>query len=86
MKVILSKWGNSLAVRIPAGLVRELSLKDGAALECAKTPTGTLELIPATKKARGTWFRNHFARVNERIIEQPMTTPAAKLLREEERY
>ena len=27
MKV--SKWGNSLAVRLPAGLVRELGLKEG---------------------------------------------------------
>lgn len=86
MKVILSKWGNSLAVRIPARLVRDLSLKNGAALECARTPAGTLELIPADKKARGAWFRNHFVRVNERIAEQSMTTPTAQLLREEERY
>lgn len=25
----ISKWGNSLAVRLPADLVRELGLKDG---------------------------------------------------------
>ena len=25
----VAKWGNSLAVRLPAGLVRELSLKEG---------------------------------------------------------
>lgn len=86
MKVILSKWGNSLAIRIPAGLARDLSLKSGASLECAKTPAGTLELIPDSKKARGAWFRSHFARVNERIIEQSMTTPTAQLLRKEERY
>jgi antitoxin MazE len=86
MKVILSKWGNSLAVRIPAGLARDLSLKSGASLECEKTPAGTLELIPAGKETRGAWFRNHFARVNERIAAQSMTTPTAQLLREEARY
>lgn len=86
MKVILSKWGNSLAVRIPAGLARDLSLENGASLECARTPAGTLELIPASNKARRAWFRNHFARVNERIVGQSMTTPTARLLREEERY
>ena len=29
----LSKWGNSLAVRLPANLVRELGLKEGDYVE-----------------------------------------------------
>ncbi|MEO0415834.1 MAG: AbrB/MazE/SpoVT family DNA-binding domain-containing protein [Verrucomicrobiota bacterium] len=33
MKVKLSKWGNSLAVRIPAPLAERIGLEEGAALE-----------------------------------------------------
>ncbi len=34
MKV--AKWGNSLAVRLPAALVRELGLKEGAQIDLLK--------------------------------------------------
>ncbi len=86
MHLIISKWGNSLAVRIPAEVARELALKEGAVVECETTSTGTLELIPADKKTRAKWLREHFARVNTRLADQKMTTPASRLLREEERY
>ena len=29
----VAKWGNSLAVRLPAGLVRELGLKEGDSID-----------------------------------------------------
>ena len=32
----VSKWGNSLAVRLPAGLVRELGLKEGDQIDLVK--------------------------------------------------
>lgn len=32
----VSKWGNSLAVRLPAGLVRELGLKEGDQIELVR--------------------------------------------------
>lgn len=32
----VSKWGNSLAVRLPAALVRELGLKEGDQIELLK--------------------------------------------------
>lgn len=31
----VAKWGNSLAVRLPAGLVREMGLKEGDRIELA---------------------------------------------------
>ena len=86
MHLIVSKWGNSLAVRIPAEVARELSLKEGAVVECETTPAGTLELVPADKKMRAKWLQDHFARVNARLAGQKLTTPASRLLREEERY
>ena len=32
----IAKWGNSLAVRLPAGLVRELGLKEGDRIDLVK--------------------------------------------------
>ena len=32
----VAKWGNSLAVRLPAGLVRELGLKEGDQVDLLK--------------------------------------------------
>ncbi len=86
MQLTLSRWGNSLAVRIPAEVARSLRLEEGAQVECATTAAGTLELIPAGKAARATWLQNHFAQVNARLAEQPLTTSSTQLLREEERY
>ena len=33
MEAIVKKWGNSLGIRIPSLIVRELSLKDGSSVE-----------------------------------------------------
>lgn len=86
MQLTVSRWGNSLAVRIPAEVARALALEEGTVVDCSTTQTGTLEFIPAGKKARAEWLQGHFAGVNARLARQPMTTPASQLLREEERY
>ncbi len=86
MQLTISRWGNSLAVRIPAEVARNLALEEGAVVECAATAEGTLELVPAGKKAREAWLRNHFEQVNARLAGKPVTTPCTQLLREEERY
>jgi antitoxin MazE len=36
----VARWGNSLAVRIPAKMVKELALKEGDNVEIAVTPLG----------------------------------------------
>jgi antitoxin MazE len=33
METVLTKWGNSLGVRIPVSIVKELSLKNGSIME-----------------------------------------------------
>lgn len=58
----VSKWGNSLAVRLPAAVVEALGLKDGDHVEIqvagkqafavAKAP-GTRELLARLRKFRG---------------------------------
>ena len=42
MKV--SRWGNSLALRLPRDVVEELSLKEGDAVRVTRRPNGDLEV------------------------------------------
>jgi antitoxin MazE len=58
----VSKWGNSLAIRLPAAVVKALGLKEGddiilhaagkRSLEIEKTP-GAKELLARLRKFRG---------------------------------
>ena len=58
----VSKWGNSLAVRLPATIVEALHLKDGDDIEIhvvgartfeVKKSTGARELLARLRKYRG---------------------------------
>jgi antitoxin MazE len=40
----ISKWGNSLAVRLPKALVDELGLKEGDELDVVAAKTGAIEV------------------------------------------
>ena len=42
--MFVSKWGNSLAVRLPKALVDELGLKEGDELNVVAACKGTLEV------------------------------------------
>jgi len=74
----VSKWGNSLAVRLPASVVRALELKEGdqielhlanrRSLEVSKVP-GRRELLQRLRKYRGSLpatFRFDRLEANER--------------------
>jgi antitoxin component of MazEF toxin-antitoxin module len=86
MKITVAKWGNSLAVRIPAEIARELKLDEGSKVECIVSSQGALELTPAPRRSGSKWLKSHFAAVNEKLAGVKMTTPASTLLDEEERY
>ena len=55
MDLHVAKWGNSLALRIPAEVVRRLGLREGATVEAQLTVDGTLPIRPAR------WNRKAFA-------------------------
>jgi antitoxin MazE len=55
MDIQLSKWGNSLAVRIPAEFVRSAGLKEGDALRVTLSGDGGLNRRP------GNFDRKRFA-------------------------
>lgn len=46
MDLQINRWGNSLAVRLPAQLVRQLGLQEGSQVSAELTPEGDLKLSP----------------------------------------
>ena len=48
MVVKISRWGNSLAVRIPSGMARAVKLKEGSDLEIAEAD-GCIVLRPLNR-------------------------------------
>ncbi|MEX2578119.1 MAG: AbrB/MazE/SpoVT family DNA-binding domain-containing protein [Verrucomicrobiales bacterium] len=46
MKAKLSRWGNSLAVRIPSPLADEAQLREGTSVDIAATSDGGIRLTP----------------------------------------
>lgn len=56
MSLHVAKWGNSLAVRIPAEYVRSIGIKEGDQLEARLTADGGLSLRSVL------WDRQAFAR------------------------
>ena len=47
MQLQISKWGNSLAVRLPAVITKQLHIHDGDSVELALNNQGALVLTPA---------------------------------------
>lgn len=60
MRLQVAKWGNSLALRIPADTVRRLGLREGATVEAQFSVDGT-PVDPASAVGpqgfRGNWPR-----------------------------
>ena len=46
MNIQISKWGNSLALRIPAAFIKEIKLKDGDKVEATLSKDGSLVIRP----------------------------------------
>ena len=56
MDLQIARWGNSLALRIPSEIVRQLGLREGATVEAQLTADGNLSIRAAQ------WDRKAFAR------------------------
>lgn len=56
MNLQIAKWGNSLALRIPAEYLRSAGIKEGDRVEASLTVDGGLTIRPAK------WNRKAFAR------------------------
>ncbi len=81
MDLQVDKWGNGLALRIPAEVVRRLGLREGAKVEVKITVDGTLSIRPAQ------WDRKAFAlELDTARSEMPMSESAIEQLRSDARY
>ena len=81
MDLQVAKWGNSLALRIPAEYVRSIGLKEGDSVEACLTVDGGLTIRSAT------WNRKVFARTLAAAREtMPMGKPVMDEVRRGGRY
>lgn len=81
MNLNVAKWGNSLALRIPAEYVRHIGIKEGDSLEACLTADGGIALRPAT------WNRKAFAQELATALEAiPMSDSVMDEVRRGGRY
>jgi antitoxin MazE len=50
--VLVSRWGNSLAVRIPADVARALGLKEGDSIDLRPAKDGAIEIVTEEERRR----------------------------------
>jgi antitoxin MazE len=82
MRLQIAKWGNSLAVRLPAECVRAAGLKEGDAVEAEVTPLGEIRLQAATVFDKAAFLKQ----IRKQRARMPMTDSSVAALREDERY
>ena len=81
MNLQIAKWGNSLAVRIPADYVRRIGFKEGDKVQASLTVDGGLSIRTAQ------WNRKAFAReLMAACREMPMGKSVINEMRRGARY
>ncbi len=82
MRLLVAKWGNSLAVRLPAEYARKAGLQEGDAVEAAVSPTGSITITPEQAFDKQTFLQ----RTRRLRATMTMTTPTVEAMRREDRY
>lgn len=82
MKLQIAKWGNSLAVRLPAECARAAGLREGDTVEAEVTPAGEITLTPSQGFEKAAFL----ARTRKLRAAMPMTEPVVERMRQEARY
>lgn len=82
MRLQLAKWGNSLALRLPAECLRATGLRQGDSVDAEITPTGKITLTPANPFDKSAFLR----RLRKLRRNMPVTEPVVERMRKEARY
>lgn len=82
MKLQVSRWGNSLAVRLPVECTRATGLKEGDSVEASITPAGAINLAPERAFDKAAFL----TRIAKLHASMPMTAPVVETMRQEARY
>lgn len=81
MNLHIARWGNSLALRIPADYARRIGIKEGDSVEAGLTADGGIAIRPAR------WNRKLFAQELAKARDaMPMGTSVMDELRRGARY
>ncbi|UCE30247.1 MAG: AbrB/MazE/SpoVT family DNA-binding domain-containing protein [Burkholderiales bacterium] len=82
MRLQLARWGNSLALRIPAEYVRAAGLREGDLVDADLTPTGEILIRP------GKCFdkRAFVERARKLRARMPLTAPVVQTMRDDSRF
>lgn len=78
MDLQINRWGNSLALRLPAQLVRQLGLHEGSQVSAELTPEGCLTLSPQRPQYPATTRAELLAQIAELHKKIPITQPVAR--------
>lgn len=82
MRLQVSRWGNSLAVRLPVECTRATGLKEGDSVEASISPAGEITLAPERAFDKAAFL----ARITKLHASMPMTSPVVETMRQEARY
>ena len=82
MKLQVAKWGNSLAVRLPAECIRAAGLKEGDSVEAEIGLAGDITLTPTHPFNKTSFLK----RVRKLRAGMAMTSATVESMRQQERY
>lgn len=82
MKLQVSRWGNSLAVRLPVECTRATGLKEGDSVEASITPSGEITLAPEHIFDKSSFL----VRIAKLHASMPMSASVVETMRQEARY
>lgn len=83
MRLQVSKWGNSLAVRLPANYAKQSGVSSGDYLEATISASGEIRLMPSAPAVNKADLLKKLSALHKTL---PQTASVIDALREEARY
>ena len=83
MRLQVAKWGNSLAVRLPASYAKQSGLTSGDYLEARVDASGEMHLVPSAPIVDKATILKKISALHKNL---PRTTSVMDALRKEARY
>lgn len=83
MRLQVSKWGNSLAVRLPANYAKQSGVSSGDYLEATITASGEMRLVPSVPSVDKAAL---LKKLSTLLKNMPQTSNVMETLRDEARY
>ena len=85
LRLNVGRWGNSLAVRLPAELARELDLTDGSTLQVERQADNSLRVSALGRRkplSKSEWLK----RAHAHLAKMPRTESVIREMRDSARY